>query len=259
MTSVVKTRKVGLIVKPEAVLMLGDTAADITPAVSAEIDRTLTSVAVPPPVAWQPKAQGQQGQAPAAGAPAPAAPAPAAPRQRPRGRRAGDRRGDDGIAGPARYRAGHGGAPPSLPDAAGRPRRGTDPRPVDHGDQGGDDQRGLLPGAFPRSPDHARRADRRGDGAGRRYPGGRIARPRGLGKLVYFMSIDEVKFRKPVEPGVLLRLEVEIVQKKRPRHQVRGARDGRRQARRRGEVHGDDHGSAQGLTSPQVALTGRLC
>jgi 3-hydroxyacyl-[acyl-carrier-protein] dehydratase len=35
----------------------------------------------------------------------------------------------------------------------------------------------------------------------------------GSGKLVYFMSIDEVKFRKPVEPGVLLRLEVEIVQK----------------------------------------------
>jgi len=35
----------------------------------------------------------------------------------------------------------------------------------------------------------------------------------GTGKLVYFMSIDEVKFRKPVEPGMLLRLEVEIVQK----------------------------------------------
>ena len=36
----------------------------------------------------------------------------------------------------------------------------------------------------------------------------------GSGKLVYFMSIDEVKFRKPVEPGVLLRLEVEFVQKR---------------------------------------------
>ena len=34
------------------------------------------------------------------------------------------------------------------------------------------------------------------------------------GKLVYFMSIDEVKFRVPVEPGVLLRLEVEFVQKR---------------------------------------------
>ncbi len=36
----------------------------------------------------------------------------------------------------------------------------------------------------------------------------------GSGKLVYFMSIDGVKFRKPVEPGVLLRLEVEFVQKR---------------------------------------------
>lgn len=75
-SSVVKIRKVGLIVKPEAVLMLGDAAADITPAVSAEIDRTLTSVAVPPPVAWQPKPQqGQQAQGAPAAAPAPAAPA----------------------------------------------------------------------------------------------------------------------------------------------------------------------------------------
>jgi 3-hydroxyacyl-[acyl-carrier-protein] dehydratase len=36
----------------------------------------------------------------------------------------------------------------------------------------------------------------------------------GSGKLVYFMSIDGVKFRKPVEPGVLLRLEVEFIQKR---------------------------------------------
>ena len=36
----------------------------------------------------------------------------------------------------------------------------------------------------------------------------------GSGKLVYFMSIDGVKFRKPVEPGVLLRLEVEYHQKR---------------------------------------------
>jgi 3-hydroxyacyl-[acyl-carrier-protein] dehydratase len=36
----------------------------------------------------------------------------------------------------------------------------------------------------------------------------------GSGKLVYFMSIDNVKFRRPVEPGVLLRLEVEFLQKR---------------------------------------------
>jgi len=34
------------------------------------------------------------------------------------------------------------------------------------------------------------------------------------GKLVYFMAIDNAKFRAPVEPGCLLRLEVEFVQKR---------------------------------------------
>lgn len=36
----------------------------------------------------------------------------------------------------------------------------------------------------------------------------------GSGKLVYFMAIEGAKFRTPVEPGVLLRLEVEFVQKR---------------------------------------------
>ncbi len=36
----------------------------------------------------------------------------------------------------------------------------------------------------------------------------------GSGKLVYFMAIDNVKFRKPVEPGVLLKLHVAFVQKR---------------------------------------------
>jgi 3-hydroxyacyl-[acyl-carrier-protein] dehydratase len=36
----------------------------------------------------------------------------------------------------------------------------------------------------------------------------------GSGKLVYFMAIDGAKFRKPVEPGVLLKLEVAFVQKR---------------------------------------------
>ena len=34
------------------------------------------------------------------------------------------------------------------------------------------------------------------------------------GKLVYFMAIEGAKFRQPVEPGVLLRLEVEFLQKR---------------------------------------------
>ncbi|MFN3726971.1 MAG: 3-hydroxyacyl-ACP dehydratase FabZ [Allosphingosinicella sp.] len=36
----------------------------------------------------------------------------------------------------------------------------------------------------------------------------------GSGKLVYFMAIDGAKFRTPVEPGVLLRLDVSFVQKR---------------------------------------------
>jgi len=36
----------------------------------------------------------------------------------------------------------------------------------------------------------------------------------GSGKLVYFMAIEEAKFRAPVEPGVLLDLHVAFVQKR---------------------------------------------
>lgn len=36
----------------------------------------------------------------------------------------------------------------------------------------------------------------------------------GSGKLVYFMAIEEAKFRAPVEPGVLLTLEAGFVQKR---------------------------------------------
>ena len=36
----------------------------------------------------------------------------------------------------------------------------------------------------------------------------------GSGKLVYFRAIEGAKFRQPVEPGVLLKLEVEFVQKR---------------------------------------------
>ena len=36
----------------------------------------------------------------------------------------------------------------------------------------------------------------------------------GTGKLVYFMAIEEAKFRNPVEPGVLLKLEAGFVQKR---------------------------------------------
>jgi 3-hydroxyacyl-[acyl-carrier-protein] dehydratase len=36
----------------------------------------------------------------------------------------------------------------------------------------------------------------------------------GTGKLVYFMAIEEAKFRNPVEPGVLLNLQAGFIQKR---------------------------------------------
>ncbi len=69
----------------------------------------------------------------------------------------------------------------------------------------------------------------------------------GSGKLVYFMAIDGAKFRTPVEPGVLLQLDVDFVQKRSTRVQVRGTREHRRQARRRSQFHRDDRRRAEGL------------
>ena len=70
----------------------------------------------------------------------------------------------------------------------------------------------------------------------------------GSGKLVYFMAIDGAKFRKPVEPGVLLRLEVEFVQKRATRVQVRRPRHASTASSPPKRVHGDDRRSAS-LTS----------
>ncbi len=49
------------------------------------------------------------------------------------------------------------------------------------------------------------------------------------GKLVYFMSIDGAKFRKPVEPGDLLELHVQKVQNRRSiwRFSAEGKVDGK--------------------------------
>lgn len=59
----VRARNISLVVKPEAVLLLGQPAADITPAITTELDRLVPSVSTAVPANWQP---GQQGQAAAA-------------------------------------------------------------------------------------------------------------------------------------------------------------------------------------------------
>lgn len=75
-TNVVKARKITLLIRPNAAYF-ADPAADITPAISTEIDRLIPKVSITPPAGWQP---GQQ--RPATGT----APAPTAPKaaERPR-------------------------------------------------------------------------------------------------------------------------------------------------------------------------------
>lgn len=74
----VRARNVTLLLRPEAALF-AQPAADITPAITAELDKTVPSVGITPPANWQPGGQGQQG---AAAAPA----AQPAPRAQPQGR-----------------------------------------------------------------------------------------------------------------------------------------------------------------------------
>jgi len=88
--SAVRARNVSLLVSPQAVLFQQPTA-DITAAITTELDRLVPTVNTTPPANWQPGQQGAAGGAPAAAgaAPAPgAAPAAAtpAPAARPRGR-----------------------------------------------------------------------------------------------------------------------------------------------------------------------------
>jgi Skp family chaperone for outer membrane proteins len=74
----VRARNVTLLLRPEAALF-AQPAADITPAITAELDKTVPTVGITPPANWQPGGQGQQG----AGAGAAAQPAQ---RPQPQGR-----------------------------------------------------------------------------------------------------------------------------------------------------------------------------
>jgi Skp family chaperone for outer membrane proteins len=73
--AVVRSRNVTMLVRPDAVLFANPTA-DVTAAITTELDRLVPSVSTTPPANWQPGQQ-QQGAAPAA---APAA-TPARPAQ----------------------------------------------------------------------------------------------------------------------------------------------------------------------------------
>jgi Skp family chaperone for outer membrane proteins len=76
--AVVRTRNVTMLVRPDAVLFANPTA-DVTAAITTELDRLVPTVGITPPANWQPGQQ-QQGAAPAATAPAATTPArPAQP------------------------------------------------------------------------------------------------------------------------------------------------------------------------------------
>jgi len=77
--AVVRARNVSMLVRPDAVLFAGPTA-DVTSAITTELDRLVPTVSVTPPANWQP---GQQQGASAAAAPAAA---PAARPAQPAGR-----------------------------------------------------------------------------------------------------------------------------------------------------------------------------
>ncbi|WP_174280290.1 OmpH family outer membrane protein, partial [Sphingomonas bacterium] len=62
--AVVKARNIGLIVSPQAVL-LNQPAADVTPAITTELDRLVPTVSTAVPANWQPGQQQQAGAAPA--------------------------------------------------------------------------------------------------------------------------------------------------------------------------------------------------
>jgi hypothetical protein len=67
-----------MLVRPDAVLFANPTA-DVTAAITTELDRLVPTVGITPPANWQPGQQ-QQGAAPAATAPAATTPArPAQP------------------------------------------------------------------------------------------------------------------------------------------------------------------------------------
>jgi Skp family chaperone for outer membrane proteins len=78
-TNVVKSRRITLLLRPNAAFF-ADPAADVTPAITTELDRLYPKASITPPANWQP---GQQARAGAAAAPAAgtAAPATATPRK----------------------------------------------------------------------------------------------------------------------------------------------------------------------------------
>jgi 3-hydroxyacyl-[acyl-carrier-protein] dehydratase len=86
------------------------------------------------------------------------------------------------------------------------------------------DQRALLRRPLPAPPGDAGRADARSHGAGRRAAGLLRRRHRlDDNSVIYFAGIDGARFKRPVEPGDQLVMDVTLTAKRR-HLQVQGRR-----------------------------------
>ena len=115
-------------------------------------------------------------------------------------------------------------APLSVP--AGRPGARARARQAHQGAEERHDQRAVLPRPLPAPAGDAGRADARGAGAGR--GAAVVRRPLGAepddNTVYYFAGIDDARFKRPVEPGDQLMLDVDARAHEGGHLQVHGAR-----------------------------------
>ena len=115
-------------------------------------------------------------------------------------------------------------ASPSLPVPDGRSHPRHARRRLRHRHQERDLQRAAVSRAFSGQPGISRRADDRGHGADRRRDLHALDRLRKAeGAVVYFLTIDKAKFRKPVIPGDTIEYHMtKIAQAQEPCGGIRG-------------------------------------
>ena len=124
-------------------------------------------------------------------------------------------------------------APLSVPD--GGPDREDRGQP-DRGREERDHERAVFPGAFSRASHHAGRAATRSHGAGGGHSDVEDASNAG-NQVAYFMAAENVKWRKPVLPGDVLVIEVELTKIARQDRQGQGRLQSERRNRERSRSH----------------------
>ena len=143
--------------------------------------------------------------------------------------------------------------PHRYPVPAGGPRARAREGQEHQGAEERDDQRAVLHRPLPAPAGDAGRADARGDGAGGgaavvRHAGRRRRTTR---RSIYFAGIDGARFKRPVEPGDQLVMDVELLRAQGRHLQVQGRRARGRGDRLRGRA--DVHHAHRGL-SPKARM-----